>query len=198
MTEDNSPKVITIFPSEGGLLDQALPEIFKNKSRPKPRQDSVTLKTLEDMVLKNGYCYTCSFTLDMKKKKLFQHVNDPWFQWRYLKNALTNKMSLYKFYTIMVPEKQSNGTIHCHGVVRFNVDNYFDNDLCRAKLMKYMSKTCARNLQWTRINDAIHSYMPTESNKRISAPQRLSVWHKYMHEQETRKWLGILDTDTNL
>ena len=48
--------MVTIFTSEGGLLDQALPEIFKNKTRPKPRQDSVTYEFLQDMVGKPGYC----------------------------------------------------------------------------------------------------------------------------------------------
>ncbi len=189
--------MITIFPSEGGLLDQALPEIFKTKSRCKPRQDSVTYQTLQDMVDANGYCYTVSFTLDMKKKAVSKTVNDPWRQWRHLKNALTSKMAPYQFYAIVVPEAQKNGVIHCHGVIRLNVDNYFDMDLNRAKLMKHMSKTCGRNLQWTRINSSTKSYMPTESNKKINSPQTLKTWHKYMHSQDERKWLGILDTVTD-
>lgn len=188
----------TIFSSEGGLLDQALPEIFENKTVSKPRQDSVSYLFTQQMFEKPGYCYTASYTLDLKKPKLKKLINDPWKQWRHLKNSLTGKMNTYKFRTVMVPEKQENGNIHCHGIIRFQHDNYFDMDIARARLMKHMSKTCGRNLQWTRINSSTQPYMPTESNKKITAKQTLKTWQEYMHSQLERKWLGILDTESNL
>ncbi len=187
--------MITIFSSEGGPLDQALPEIFKTKTKKKPRLDSVTFETLQKMVDKPGYCYTCTFTLDLKKKHLKDCVNDPWKQWRHIKNAVTNRMSNYKYRIIMAPECQKNGVIHGHGVLRFQHDNYFDMHIALAKTMKYMSKMCGRNLQWTRINSSTEPYMPTESNKRISKPLTLYGWYEYIHKGDARKWLGIMDTE---
>ncbi len=96
--------MVTIFSSEGGLLDQALPEIFKNKTRPKPRQDSVTYEFLQDMIEKPGYCYTATFTLDMKKKQVLKLINDPWKQWQFIKDKLMLKINSYKFRCVMVPE----------------------------------------------------------------------------------------------
>ncbi len=187
--------MLTIFPCEGGPLDQALPEIFKNKTRSKLRQDSVTLLEIQQMVDKPGYCYTVTFTLDMKKKKVLKLINNPWKQWQYIKNALTNKMSLYKYRMIMFPETHKTGVIHSHGVIRFNSDNYFDMDINRARLMKHMSKTCGRNLQWTRINSSTQPYHPTESNKRINTQQTLKTWVSYIHKSLSRKEYGILNTE---
>lgn len=187
--------MVTLFPSEGGLLDQALPEIFKNKTRSKPRQDSVTYEFLQNMVDKPGYCYTCTFTLDMKKKKVLNLINDPWKQWQFIKDKLMLKINSYKFRCIMVPEKQDNGVIHAHGVLRFLHVDFFDMDEARAKLMKFMSKQCGRNLQWTRINSSTQAYMPTESNKRINKPQKLSTWHTYLVKDRYRQTYGILNTE---
>lgn len=187
--------MIKIFPSEGGLLDQALPEIFKNKTRSKPRQDSVTLLEFQQMVEKPGYSYTVTFTLDMKKKKVLKLINDPWKQWQHLKNQLTLKMAAYKFRMIMFPETHKTGVIHTHGVIRFQHDNFFDVDIARARLMKHMSKTCARNLHWTRINSSTQPYNPTESNKRITAKVTLKTWIDYMHKSLSRKEYGILNTE---
>lgn len=187
--------MVTIFQGKGGPLDQALPEIFKTQIRPKPRQDSVTYEFLQDMVTKPGYCYTVTFTLDMKKKPVLKLINDPWKQWQFIKDKLMLKINSYKFRCVMVPEQQTNGVIHGHGVVRFIHDNYFDMDIARARLMKHMSKTCGRNLQWTRINSSTESYMPTESNKRVNRPQTLKTWHDYLMKEEYRRTYGILNTE---
>ena len=91
---------------------------------------------LQDMVGKPGYCYTCTFTLDMKKKPVLKLINDPWKQWQFIKDKLMLKINSYKFRCLIVPEKQTNGVIHAHGVIRFLQDNYYDMDISRARLMK--------------------------------------------------------------
>lgn len=186
----------TLFGGEQpGPLDQRLQEIFQNKAVRQPATDSITLESLREIVDSPGYTYTWTTTLDTKKKKYrTELVNDSRKQWRHIKKVMLLHVDKYKYRSIMVPEFHKNDTrVHAHGIVHFKVDNYDDACLQRSKLVKKLHVECGRMIQWTRINQSVGKYMPSESNVKIKEKQSLEKWHEYLHKHTLRKHYGIQD-----
>ncbi len=187
---------ITLFSRDAAeSLDQRLPEIFKNGTARKPRNDSVTLQTLQDIVELPGYTYSFTVTLD-RKKPLFKKelINEPKKQWRHIKKVLLTNVDKYRYRSIFAPEFHKNSTcVHAHGIVHFKVDNYDDALYYKAMLVRKLHRECGKMIQWTRINQSVGMYMPIESNVKIKTKQSLQTWHIYMHKSEIRKKLGIQD-----
>lgn len=178
-----------------GSLDQTLPLFFQNETKRQPARDSVTLDTLRELVDGPGYTYTWTITLDTKKKKYkTELVNDSKRQWRHIKKVLLLHLDKYKYRSIMVPEFHKNDTrVHAHGIIHFRVDNYDDACLQRSKLVKKLHNECGRQIQWTRINQSVGKYMPSESNIKVKEKQTLEGWHTYLHKHTLRKHYGIQD-----
>lgn len=188
--------VYTLFSDEQtGLLDPGLPQIFKNGTKRKPRVDSVTLETLREVVDEPGYTYTFTVTLD-PKRKLFKKelINEPRRQWRHIKKVLLQHIDKYKYRSIMVPEFHENSTrVHAHGIVHFRCDNYDQACLRRSQLVTKLHRTCGSMIQWTRINQSLGLYKPSESNVKIKEKVSLDGWHEYLHKHTLRKEYGIQD-----
>lgn len=189
--------MVTLVFSDGaaGSLDHRLPKIFQNETVRKPRNDSVTLECLQQLVDSDGYTYTFTITLDPKRKKFKKElINQPKKQWKHIKKVLLTHVDRYKFRSIMIPELHSNSTrVHCHGVVHFRVNNYDQMLLKRSQLVTKLHKECGQMIHWTRINESIASYMPTESNIKIKEKQTLKKWHEYMHKDCLKNVMGIQD-----
>ena len=189
--------MVTLVFSDGaaGSLDHRLPKLFQNGTVRPPRIDSVTLQSLRDVVDSDGYTYTFTITLDPKRKKFKKElINQPKKQWRHIKKVLLTHVDRYKFRSIMVPEFHKNSTrVHAHGIVHFKVENYDQACLKRSQLVTKLHKECGQEIQWTRINESLNSYMPSESNIKIKEKQSLRTWHKYMHKDQLRLSYGIQD-----
>lgn len=181
--------------SAAGSLDHRLPKIFQNGTVRPPRSDSVTLESLQQVVDSKGYTYSFTITLDPKRPRFKKElINQPKKQWRHIKKVLLTHVDRYKFRSIMIPEfHPKSGRVHAHGIVHFKVDNYDQACLKRSQLVTKLHKECGQLIHWTRINESINSYMPSESNIKITAKQTLSSWHKYMHTDQLRKSYGIQD-----
>lgn len=162
--------------------DSLLINAFKN----------VTVDYLREKIGTKKFNCTCTVTLDLKKSALRNLRNDHTAQWRHLKQQMRAHMGTYNYRFYIIPEYQKrNGIVHAHGIICFNSPTYDDYCYDRSRWVKKMSIKCGRMIQWTRINDLYHPYMPTETNKVVRRKQTFAKWiNDYCHKDTTRLKLG--------